>query len=438
MRQDGFDDDFDCGTVQMLGSTLDNKLSVQESGIICAEQNDNYALILPRYISIDVNPEDSDVYSTMYYDWYFNNNKGSTKFSREACDPNDSPAVCGDGVCEYGEDQEICTLSICPTNNPNCNVCTQACPQDCEISIECVDTDGGLNYFDRGEISGDVPPSFITEDLCMVDDQFYDLRETYCDPEDENGDGYKGTSKLYECPGSCEDGACVGTGLENYPSMYIDNGEFIGVAVIGDAANANDVVAAQDILGGMGANIPVGSVKLASEISDPYEYDLISIGGACVNAVTAEMMGNPSDCFEGLYPGYGTIGMNNEGNGKTQMVVMGMSDADTRRAANVLANYDNYFLENNDVCVSEDLGSIIVGPCPVTISTQSCVDSDGGQVFDIPGEVVVTHQSGSIETVADTCLSAYSVREMYCDGDEIGSVVQENCFCVVGGCITLG
>jgi hypothetical protein len=75
-----------------------------------------------------------------------------------------------------------------------------------DTSIRCKDSDDGLNYYEKGSIKGSMPPGYIEQDMCMSDGR---LRETYCDEKDENGDGYIGTSYLYDCPYGCEDGACI-------------------------------------------------------------------------------------------------------------------------------------------------------------------------------------------------------------------------------------
>jgi len=71
----------------------------------------------------------------------------------------------------------------------------------------CSDSDNGKDYYVKGEISGSVPIEWAGPiDMCTGDTT---LRETYCDPDDENGDGYLGTAYLFNCPNGCRDGACI-------------------------------------------------------------------------------------------------------------------------------------------------------------------------------------------------------------------------------------
>ena len=72
----------------------------------------------------------------------------------------------------------------------------------------CRDSDGGLDYYGKGTISGNMPPQYMNDDMCLTSGP-YNLRETYCDPKDSNGDGYIGTAMLYYCEYGCADGACL-------------------------------------------------------------------------------------------------------------------------------------------------------------------------------------------------------------------------------------
>ena len=67
----------------------------------------------------------------------------------------------------------------------------------------CIDSDGGKDYYERGEIS-DSNGDIVFGDGCIEGDGFNDgwLRETYCD---ESGPHFFD----YECKGGCEDGACI-------------------------------------------------------------------------------------------------------------------------------------------------------------------------------------------------------------------------------------
>jgi hypothetical protein len=82
----------------------------------------------------------------------------------------------------------------------------------------------------------------------------------------------------------------------------------------------------------------VDATKLASEIADFQAQNLIVVGGPCVNRVSAQLMGNPSDCTEGFTPGEARVKLWEHSNGNMAMLVAGYSGADTRLAGKVVAN----------------------------------------------------------------------------------------------------
>ncbi|MEK6948852.1 MAG: hypothetical protein AABX34_01430, partial [Nanoarchaeota archaeon] len=88
--------------------------------------------------------------------------------------------------------------------------------------------------------------------------------------------------------------------------------------------------------------IDVGATKLASEVKDINAVNSILVGGPCANAATMKVMGSPADCKAGFTPGVGKIQMWDVGTGNVAMIVAGYNPADTRNAATVVANYQDY------------------------------------------------------------------------------------------------
>ena len=88
--------------------------------------------------------------------------------------------------------------------------------------------------------------------------------------------------------------------------------------------------------------IDVGATKLASEVSNINSINSILVGGPCANPRAAEVMGNPADCTAGFTPGSGMIQIFDVGTGNVAMVVAGYAAADTRNAAAVVSNYQDY------------------------------------------------------------------------------------------------
>jgi hypothetical protein len=83
--------------------------------------------------------------------------------------------------------------------------CTNNCSDGACVSFSnetttCTDSDGGLDYYVKGVVTGElVPASGLREDTCL-DNQ---LREMFCN---KNG---LGEPFLYTCPNGCSDGACI-------------------------------------------------------------------------------------------------------------------------------------------------------------------------------------------------------------------------------------
>ena len=88
--------------------------------------------------------------------------------------------------------------------------------------------------------------------------------------------------------------------------------------------------------------IDVGATKLASEVSNVRAQNAILVGGPCANSAAADVMGNPADCTAGFEAGKGIVQLFEHANGNVAMLIAGYSAADTRNAAQVVANYQDY------------------------------------------------------------------------------------------------
>jgi hypothetical protein len=99
--------------------------------------------------------------------------------------------------------------------------------------------------------------------------------------------------------------------------------------------------------------IEPGATKLASEVSDLSGQNTIIVGGPCANEAAQDFLGvTAANCLDGA-PEVNTAVISLKAYGdKVAMLVNGYSATDTRRAARVLANYDDYDLMGSEVAVT--------------------------------------------------------------------------------------
>ena len=139
--------------------------------------------------------------------------------------------------------------------------------------------------------------------------------------------------------------------LSNVHKLFLKEGtyEFNAYFVVGANAPAIDNLAMTDIAVAYYSNgVEIVSVtKLDSEVSNPLNINLISVGRACENTVTDDLLGHPYRCNKGLSAGQGRIKLFNY-NGYAQLLVDGYKHEDTRKAAKLLNKYISEMLSTGD------------------------------------------------------------------------------------------
>ncbi len=141
--------------------------------------------------------------------------------------------------------------------------------------------------------------------------------------------------------------------LIDYPEIFTESYDDNIVFVIGDFADVADAIGSVDVATSLQAaagNELIGTAKLASEIEDPSDYNIIAIGGPCANALTSRLMGYPANCNEGFVPGKAVIRLFSNGD-RIALIVAGATAIDTQRACRVLARYDSYDLVGREMIV---------------------------------------------------------------------------------------
>ncbi len=82
--------------------------------------------------------------------------------------------------------------------------------------------------------------------------------------------------------------------------------------------------------------LPVGTSKLASEVSDVSMYNAVVVGGPCANAIAAKLMGNPETCWEAVPENKAIIKLYEQANGNVALLVAGRTAMNTRQGARAL------------------------------------------------------------------------------------------------------
>ena len=140
--------------------------------------------------------------------------------------------------------------------------------------------------------------------------------------------------------------------LSNYPDMFVKDGTFNAVIVVGNQASASDVIAQTNLIlffGGYTGKSLIGSAKLSSEI-ESLNQNIISIGSACNNPTSAEIMGNPKQCDIWVEPGKAMIILYGYKD-YVYMVIAGDSDKGTRDAVDFLINTKKGSLKGSNMLI---------------------------------------------------------------------------------------
>ncbi|MEK6983011.1 MAG: hypothetical protein AABX33_00425 [Nanoarchaeota archaeon] len=230
---------------------------------------------------------------------------------------------CGNGICDSGEncEQDSCCsgkkvgLSY---DKENCGMCGYRC----DPGFECGD----------GRCIEQCPETDKC-DLCKS----------------------KSVEKICDCnqeckSNSCFNGKCIlsGNDLSDYPNFLIKDGELYITTVVGDKSSSSNVLAQTytvSSLSSLGRDVNIKN-KLSSEITD-LNQNIISIGNPCVNEISARIMNNPKPCNKDFPRGKGRIKLYKNGD-FFHLIVAGYTDLGTKKAAEILADYQNYKFQGNE------------------------------------------------------------------------------------------
>ncbi len=165
------------------------------------------------------------------------------------------------------------------------------------------------------------------------------------------------------------------------------------ILFVGATAPASDTLALVDIATMLQytSKMPIEPiVKLDSEFTESqlYEYNIIAIGNPCDNKIIGRITPEYTCEKWRFSEGQAVIKITNKF-GKGTMIVSGSTRTDTRRAAKVLANYKDYNLKGEEVCVTgtsfEDIkvkeGACTQKPMPKKCGNGIC---EGDEIYSCP------------------------------------------------------
>jgi hypothetical protein len=325
-------------------------------------------------------------------------------------------------------------------------------PSNLEFELdECIDTDKEGDIYEKGlaikenqyvadtcqvqALSDEGDIQYNLADSCQGDNCYVD--EAVCDPDKSYNEVQGLGHVLIQCD-SCNYGKCLRDEivLDNYPNMFFDEGNFNAILVVGNLAPSEDVLAVSDIISGLQFHqlnnaeseedvtiqrIEVGAAKLASEVPD-IERNIISIGTGCNNAVTEQMEGIRRHCKYDLNEGEGLIKVQ-EHNGFAHLIVKGYDNKETRAAARVLANYQDYDLKGKKYIVGREVECTRDDECPLASCPVECLVGEGCEPAECP-------QSYCISKRCETALCGNNIREpgecscrSHCTETEGGEIV---------------
>ena len=241
---------------------------------------------------------------------------------------------CGNGVCDSGENCE--EDSCCSgkkvdfgSDRENCRMCGYKCDPGfmCD-SGRCIELCPETNKCDYFKTRGFCPTSKSIGQSCDCNEECGSLK--------------------------CFNGKCISSennDLSNYPNFLIKDSKLDVTTVVGDKSSSSNVLAQTYIvssLSSLGREVHIKN-KLSSEIPD-LNQNIISIGNPCVNEISAKIMSSPQPCDKDFQRGKGYIKLY-KNNDFFHIIVAGYTDLGTKKAAEILADYENYKFQGDEYVV---------------------------------------------------------------------------------------
>jgi len=112
------------------------------------------------------------------------------------------------------------------------------------------------------------------------------------------------------------------------------------IQVVGDSATADSVIGVSKVAVGMQDKMDVGPTLLASEVEELKTQNIMSVGNACENEITASFLNTPSNnCQEGTEKDKGYVRLVPNGD-KLALLIYGHTSDDTLKTATFFSDLD--------------------------------------------------------------------------------------------------
>jgi len=160
--------------------------------------------------------------------------------------------------------------------------------------------------------------------------------------------------------------------LSDYPYLFVNQGKFDAIYVVGEEAPSLDVVSATAISTALARypniTVTIGTSRLDSEVPNIEYRNAIVIGSPCENKAAAILEGNPTPCYANLSSGIGYIKLYQKNN-RTQLLITGLNEEDRHAAAKFLATAALHNILATEFQVASGSGSVI--PTALTFKNKS-------------------------------------------------------------------
>ncbi|MDP7323261.1 MAG: hypothetical protein QF632_00710 [Candidatus Woesearchaeota archaeon] len=200
-------------------------------------------------------------------------------------------------------------------------------------------------------------------------------------------------------------------------SIYPDSLANDFIIAVGDSAPASDVVIAQDLVESLKTETNTPIIRIASEVTDR-NLDIITIGKPCNNHLTT-LITDVTECRFNLQQDKAIIKSYNFNN-NVHIAVVGYSDIDTRRAAKVLLNYNDYDLDGFSACVAGTFDD------PKIVDDNECFEEQLACLADVKqcpnGEYVSRDPNNNCEFFP--CPVSAVTCPVDCECDSEGNVIE--------------